>query len=299
MAVQKWFMVMLWALVGAGCRAQTKLEPLPKKLGNNTVLWEVSGKAVKQPFYLLGTMHLMCREDAALSKNVREILKRADQIYFELDMDDMMGMMSGLTAMYMKNGVKLKNLVTPEEYQRIKEYFSKKGKLPFGMVENFKPMLLASTVTESQMNCATQSGVEMMVMEENNGKKEILGLETMQQQAAIFDSIPYKDQVKELLKMIDSAGAGTTKDDLKELVNAYKSQQLKEIEAITVKSEPGLEAYMDLLLYQRNRNWVTQIKKVTGTKSLLFAVGAGHLVGKFGLLELLKKEGYVLKPLKN
>lgn len=299
MVVQKWFTVMLWMLAAAGCTAQTKLEPLPKKMGNNTLLWEVSGKGAKQPFYLLGTMHLMCREDAALSKNVKEIVKRADKIYFELDMDDVLGMMGGLGEMKMKNGVKLKDLVTPEEYQRIKEYFSKHGQLPFGMVENFKPMLLASTVTENQMNCQTQSGVEMMVMEENGGKKEILGLETMKQQAAIFDSIPYKDQVKELLKMVDSAGAGTTKSDLKELIAAYKSQQLKKIEAITLKSEPGLEAYMDLLLYQRNRNWVAQIKKITGEKTLLFAVGAGHLVGNNGLLDLLKKEGYVLKPLKN
>lgn len=274
-------------------------QPLVKAPDNNTVLWEVNGKKGAKPFYILGTMHLLCREDAQLSENVKEILKRSELIYFELDMDNLLGMMSGLGAMQMKNGVKLKDLVTPEEYTRIKKYFDKHGMLPFAMVENFKPMLLASTVTENQMDCDSQSGVEMMMMEENKSKKEIRGLETIEQQAAIFDSIPYKEQVKELVKMIDSSGTNTGKEDLEKLIQAYKQQDLKKIEEITVKSEPGLEKYMDLLLYKRNSNWIGQIKTLTGEKTIIFAVGAGHLVGKYGVLELLKKEGYKLTPLKN
>jgi uncharacterized protein len=297
--MRKLLMLLLVSGVVTSCRTQTKLPPLEKAKNNNTVLWEVTGKNTKNPFYILGTMHLMCREDAQLSKNLKEVLKRTDIIYFELDMDDVMGMMSGMSAMRMKNGVKLKDLVTPEEYTRIKNYFNKNGMLPFNMVENFKPMLLASTVTEDQMSCKTQSGVEMMMMEENDGKKEILGLETMADQAGIFDSIPYKDQVKELLKMLDSVGTGSTGEGIKELVDAYKKQDLKKIEAITLESEPGLKDYMDLLLYKRNRNWITTIKQVTGNKTIIFAVGAGHLVGKVGVLELLKKEGYSLRPLKN
>lgn len=297
--MRKFFVFLVVVMSAISCRPQAKLPALEKAANNNTVLWEVSGKQLKKPFYLMGTMHLMCREDAQLSKNLKEVIKRSEEIYFELDMDDMMGMMSGLTAMNMRNGVKLKDLVSPEDYTRIKKYFDKNGMLPFAMVENFKPMLLASTITENEMSCKTQSGIEMMMMEENDGKKEILGLETIQEQAAIFDSIPYKDQAKELLKMMDSVNTGRGKKELQELVNAYKKQGLKEIEEITLKSEPGLMEYMDLLLYKRNRNWVTQINKITGKKTVVFAVGAGHLVGKSGLLELLKKEGYALRPLKN
>jgi uncharacterized protein len=297
--MRKLIMLLLVSGVVTSCHTQPRMPALEKAKNNNTVLWEVTGKNTKKPFYIMGTMHLMCREDAQLSKNLKEVLKRSDLIYFELDMDDVMGMMSGMSAMRMKNGVKLKDLVSPEEYTRIKNYFNKNGALPFNMVENFKPMLLASTVTEEQMSCKTQSGVEMMMMEENDGKKEILGLETMADQAGIFDSIPYKDQVKELLKLLDSTQTGNTGEGLKELVSAYKKQDLKKIEAITLESEPGLKDYMDLLLYKRNRNWITKIKQVTGEKTIIFAVGAGHLVGKVGVLELLKKEGYALRPLKN
>lgn len=297
--MRRLFMLLSVACLGVSCSSQ----PLEKAPGNNTVLWEAKGKKDDKPFYIFGTMHLLCRDDAQLSENVKEILKRSEVIYFELDMDNLLGMMSGMGAMQMKNGVKLKDLVTPEEYDRIKKYFNKHGALPFGMVENFKPMLLASTVTENQMQCETQSGVEMMMMEENSkkkdNKKEIKGLETIEQQAAIFDSIPYKEQAKELVKMVDSSGNATGKDDLEKLVKAYKNQDLKQIEEITLKSEPGLENYMDLLLYKRNRNWISQIRSLTGQKTIIFAVGAGHLVGQYGVLELLKKEGYKLTPLKN
>ena len=83
------------------------------------------------------------------------------------------------------------------------------------------------------------------------------------------------------------------------MVNVYKSQRIDEIEKMFSKSEFGMEENQDLLLNDRNKNWVGQLKLIMKKESVLIAVGAGHLVGEKGLIALLKKEGYNLRPLRN
>jgi uncharacterized protein len=274
------------------------------KSDGNTLLWQVSGNGLEKPSYVYGTMHLLCKEDAKLSAGLKDALLACDKIYMELDMDNMSELMGMVTEMKMKGGKKLKDIVTAEEYQKIKDFFTKEqGMLPFAMMEDMKPLLLASTIMEQGMECKEQgmAGSEMSIMEENKAnpkmKKEILGLETMKMQAAVFDSIPYEKQAKELLKYIDSGDVA--EDETAKLVAAYKSQNLDSILNLTEKSEPGLTEYMDLLLYQRNRNWITQFKTIFAKQPVVVAVGAAHLVGPGGVLALLKKEGYTLTPVNN
>ena len=129
-------------------------------------------------------------------------------------------------------------------------------------------------------------------------KKEIKGFETMAFQASVFDSIPYNEQAKSLLKTIDSLPQYKVYFD--SMLNAYKSQQLSKIEAMFNSKDFGMEAdNQEVLLDGRNRNWVGQLKNILPTKNIFMAVGAGHLVGKSGLIELLRKEGYTITPILN
>lgn len=140
--------------------------------------------------------------------------------------------------------------------------------------------------------------MELVILDESNKRKlEVKGLETMAFQAGLFDSIPYEEQAKELVTAIDSADV--QKSSVDSLLKTYRSQDLKGIEQLTTGAE-GLEGkYLDLLLYKRNRNWASQFDTIAKKNSVLIAVGAGHLPGKQGLLELLKKKGYKLTPIKN
>ena len=128
-------------------------------------------------------------------------------------------------------------------------------------------------------------------------KKEIKGFETMEFQSAIFDSIPYQEQANELIKSIDSLEFN--KKEFDTMMAVYKSQRINEIENLFSKSESGMEAHQDILLNDRNKNWVGQLKNILKDTSVFVAVGAGHLVGKLGLIALLKKEGYTVEPLLN
>ncbi len=279
------------------CRAQPAGN-FTKQKDNNTLLWEVSGNGLEKQSFLFGTFHLLCKDDIHFSKQLFEAVKASDEMYMELDMDDPATLMGGLLYMNMKGGKKLQDLYSHEDYRRLQKYFSDTLNTPMMLFEKAKPYFLVALLYPKMMNCSSPAGVEeelLKVAKEN--KKEIKGLETMQFQASVFDSIPYEWQAKELLKNIDSFSV--YKNEFEQMVNLYKRQDLYSMQNMLLKSEFGSDKYDDLLLNDRNKNWVKQLKEIMKKESVFVAVGAGHLTGEQGLINLLKKAGYTVEPLLN
>jgi len=265
----------------------------------NTLLWEISGNHLTKPSYLFGTMHLLCAADAQLSDSLRYAISNAKQIYFEIDLDNMMETLGAMRYLNMNNNTKLSDLLTEEEYARVTAYFKKnKTMLPMSMMERLKPYFITSLISESKFPCAEKDGMEQVIMKEaKKDQKPINGLETVQFQASVFDSIPYKRQAKDLLKMIDSAGVAGDSSDI-QLIEVYKKQDLNKMQELTADEE-GMREFLDLLLYNRNANWVKKMPAIMRDAPALFAVGAGHLGGEKGVINLLRKSGFAVRPMKH
>jgi uncharacterized protein len=274
-----------------------KNSPSAQKLAN-TVLWEITGKGLKMPSYLFGTMHILCAQDAKISDTLQAAIDKSEVIYFEVDMDNTAELMGLFKYIRMKDNKKLSDLMTAEEYERVKTYFSKnRSILPLSMMERFKPYFIASMLSESKMPCETKNGMEEVIMQEvKKQQKPVNGLESIAFQASVFDSIPYTEQARELLQTIDSSD----KEDSSTLrmLEVYRSQDLDAIEQLTAKEE-GLSAYLDLFLYHRNAKWIPTIEAAIQKSPTLIAVGAAHLPGTKGLIHLLVKAGYQLRPMKH
>jgi uncharacterized protein YbaP (TraB family) len=265
----------------------------------HTLLWEISGSGLSKPSYLFGTMHVLCADDASLSDSLKAVIAHCDELYFEINLSDMSGMMNAMKYMRMNDSKKLSDLLDTAAYKKVKTYFSKHAAvLPFGMLERFKPLLVSSLIEEENLACKTTDGMEMMIMKELHPyNKPVNGLETVEFQAGLFDSIPYEQQAKDLVNYIDSAEE--YKKMTLELSDLYKKQDLDQIDLLTSKGDPAMSGYMDLLLYDRNRRWAKALDTILPGKSLLVAVGAAHLPGENGVINLLKKKGYILRPVKN
>jgi hypothetical protein len=266
---------------------------------SNSLLWRISGKGLSRPSYLFGTMHIICAGDAALSDSLKAVIAACDEVYFEINLSDMSDMMNAIKYMQMNDSKRLSDLLQPDEYERVKDYFTKHPSvLPFSMLARLKPMLISGLIEEQGLGCETTDGMELRIMKELKAfNKPVNGLETAAFQAGLFDSIPYEDQAKELVKDIDSADEN--KKVTRQLADLYTRQDLDGIEKLSDKDDAGLSGYMDLLLYNRNRKWARELKKLLPGRSLLVAVGAAHLPGKEGVIELLRKEGYKVEPVKN
>lgn len=280
------------------CNAQTKNPGLLINKDDNTLLWQISGNGLQKPSYLFGTFHLMCKDDIQFSEQLKAAVANSATIYMELDMDDPALMLSGMMMMTMKGGKKLTDFYSKEEYKKIEVFFKDSLSAPLSFLQTMKPFMLVALLYPKMMPCKTVSGVEEELMKlVKLQKKEIKGLETMELQAAVFDSIPYEEQAKELLKSIDSMDLNRKNFDT--MMRVYKSQRLSGIEALFSKSELGMQNHEDILLNKRNINWVGQLGPILKKENVFIAVGAGHLVGENGLISLLRKKGYKVVPLQN
>jgi uncharacterized protein YbaP (TraB family) len=280
------------------CNAQSKPAAMKINADENSLLWEVTGNGLGKPSYVFGTFHLMCRDDIRFSEQLKIALANSRILYLEMDMDDPSILIGGMLMMNMKDGKKLQDLYSAVDYQKVSDYFKDSLHMPMAMLESMKPFFLAAMLYPKMMPCKNLAGVEEELMKlAKQQKKEIKGLETMEFQSSVFDSIPYADQAKELLKSIDSMASYQTYFDT--MMNVYKTQQLDAIEKLFKDTEFGMEEHQDLLLNNRNKNWVGQLRTIMADGSVFVAVGAGHLVGEQGLISLLKKAGYSVQPLVN
>jgi uncharacterized protein YbaP (TraB family) len=241
---------------------------------------------------------MMCRDDIQFSNNLRAALTEAEEVYFEMDLDDVSNTLGAMFFMNMKNGQTLKAFYTEAEYNRLQAFFKDSLHVSLVSFQKMKPSLLEAFLYPKMMPCKNLSGVEQELLKiAAKEKKEIKGFETIAFQASVFDSIPYAQQAKSLLGTIDSID--TYKLYFDTMLHVYQSQQIDSIEALFNRPEFGIQDGLELLLDKRNLDWVRQLKTILPKTNVFIAVGAGHLVGKKGLIALLRKEGYVLRPLKN
>ncbi len=266
---------------------------------NVSLLWEVRGKNLKKPCYVFGTMHLLCADQAKLSDNLKTIIKQTDAIYFEIDLDNLGELFSAAMSGNMRGDTSLKSLYSEAEYKRINDFFKQHNMgLQFTMFNKMQPMLVSALVDQTMLPCSNADGMEMSIMQEaHQYHKEINGLETAAFQVHLIDQIPYKIQAKELLNDIDSVE--TYKKQMDTLLNLYKQQDVEKLLKYSMKDEFGNDEMQDVLLNRRNANWAAQFEKISQNKSLLIAVGAAHLGGEKGFLNLLKQKGYAVRAITN
>jgi hypothetical protein len=179
------------------CNAQPRQAKLKINNDDNSLLWEITGNGLNKASYLFGTFHLMCKDDIHFSAQLNVAVANADKVYMEMDMDDPSIMLTGLLMMNMKDGKKLADLYSAAEYEKVSAYFKDSLHMPIGLLQKTKPFFLGAMLYPKMMPCKTVSGVEEELMKlAKLQKKEIKGLETIEFQSAVFDSIPYEEQAK-------------------------------------------------------------------------------------------------------
>lgn len=271
---------------------------------DNSLLWKIEGNGSVASSYLYGTIHMIKADDFFLPSGTMSAIDAADQVVFEIDMNQMsdIGTMMGLMSKaFMKDGMTISDLLNAVEYKLLESKFEKLG-LPMMMLERIKPAFLtvfAYDIDPSSMQNGSIKSYEMEFFEmANNANKLVSGLETIEFQMSVFDSISYEDQAKML---VDALKAGDSEnDDFKVMTDMYLAQNINAmVEMIDEDEVMGSEGSNDILLTGRNKNWIPIMSDLMKTKKVFFAVGAAHLAGQTGIINLLKKEGYKLTPVSN
>jgi hypothetical protein len=268
----------------------------------NALLWKIEGNGLTEPSYLYGTIHLIDADDYFLPSGTLAAMDNTKKMVFEIDMNEMsdMGAMMGLMdKAFMKDNQTLKDLISEEDYKLVDAHFSKLG-MPLMMLERMKPMFLtvfaSGDMDPAGLQTGTMKSYEMEFLEiAKNSNKQIAGLETIEFQLSVFDAIPYKAQAEMLVETIKAGETEISEFDV--MVKMYKEQKINDMVSMISDEGEMLSEYEDILLSKRNEAWISGMKTMMSEMPTFFAVGAGHLAGKKGVIYLLQKEGYKLTPL--
>ena len=311
------FTIFLFVLAFNFSIAQVAIEPIGETQSDTSqhvemglqksLLWEISGNGLEIPSYLFGTIHIIGKDDFILTDETKESFDKSERVTFEINMEemnDLSTMFSLMSKVMMPDAMTLKDLLEEKDYIFVKEKLAELG-LPammMGVLERIKPMFLTTFASGDMDPNGMQNGelvsYEMEFMEmAQQMEKEMAGLETIDYQISIFDSIPLDDQAQMLVESLKAESEGS--DQLKEMVDLYLSEDIEGMQEMFKGDEEGIAEFEDVLLINRNRNWIPIMRGMMKEKPTFFAVGAGHLGGEYGVIKLLRIEGYTLKPLHN
>lgn len=268
-----------------------------KKDKENTLLWEISGKGLKKPSYLFGTYHFAGKDFIDTMQVLNAKLNQADAVIGELIMDNTMAAKL-MPHMLMKNNF-LDKLLTAEEYQLVADYLKKISGYDLKLFNSMKPAAVQVTLlqfTAPKTFTKDNPALDQYFQEygKANGKK-LLGLETVEDQAQLLFGSSLERQKELLLKMVRDEAKN--KEEGQKLYDYYIAQNMKELTKLFTSTTDYSQEEMDQMIKHRNQKWIDQLPTLMQDQSLFIAVGAGHLVGKDGLIKGLQAIGYTVKPI--
>ena len=255
-----------------------------------SLLWKISGNGLTEASYLFGTIHISC--DATLSPKVLKALDNTKQLCLEIDMDDPEMQQKIMSTVMMKDAKTVESLTSKENFTLLDEFITKQTGYSIKMLNTIKPFAIAAMLYPKMINCPIQSfeGELMKVAKTQN--EETIGLETIELQMDIFDAIPYQTQVDELVK----SAKNDLKSDIKELsdmLDIYKKEDIDKMYKMSIESENQMMSkFNDVLLVNRNKAWISKIEEISKQKPTFYGVGAAHLGGSNGVINLLRKQGF-------
>jgi uncharacterized protein len=273
------------------CTAQTGKKKAP--VNNKSLLWKVSGNGLQKPTYLFGTLHVICPDDYVWTPAMQKALDASDKVAFEMDIDDPSLQSKMASGMMLKNGKTLKDFYTDEEYKKLTAVATANN-IPIQMMQSFKPFALVSFLYLKAVACSLPDSYEGNITKlAQADDKEILGLESVEEQMKVVDGMNSDSIAKSILHIAEDINA--FKADFNQMLSVYKKQDLPALYKLILES-PDYKDDLNALLFDRNKKWVPIIAGMARKQPTFIAVGAGHLWGERGVIELLKQQGYKVEP---
>ncbi|MCX7794002.1 MAG: TraB/GumN family protein [Thermodesulfovibrionales bacterium] len=265
------------------------------------LLWQISSN--KSEVYLLGSIHIFKKEFYPLNQRIEKAFSEAEVVVFEVNLNEM-GSMQVLNLFQQKGlypeGDSLKSHVSEKTLNMVLPKLEVLG-ITHELAMRLKPWMLAVTIQSMELQnfgFFPEYGIDHYLYKKAEGK-EIKGLETPQYQIEMFDSFSERLQELFLLYTIKDLDRLPSITDL--LVMAWKKGDTFIIQELTYKAlteEPELLPIYEKLFFERNTKMASKIEEylTTGKKHFVI-IGAGHLVGEKGIIEILKKKGYKILQL--
>jgi uncharacterized protein YbaP (TraB family) len=256
-----------------------------------SLLYKVSGNGLSKPSYVYGTIHMICEDEFFLMDELTTAMNQVKALYLEIDISDSLAMSAAIMKMIDPTVSDLYDEMEDNFKDEISRYLLEMG-MNFETIRFFKPFMVSMMLTQSLYSCEVKSyEVELMAMATEGGIP-VKALETMEQQMAIFDSIPLEQQFQDLKEMVMNMPEAA--EELRAIVKFYTEMNLEGL--MKMMDGHSLMQFDDFILTHRNQAWIPIMEKQMRKEPALFAVGAAHLLGDQGVITLLKERGFKVQP---
>lgn len=264
------------------------------------LLWEISGNGLDEPSYLFGTMHIGDERVYGFNDSLLTVFNQCDLFAGELILEQsFLSSLNLLMGMQMKGDTTLADLLPKEKYALVKRKLDKRldeMKMLFmvSYIERMKPIFISIILSDLNIQAdAAKDPLDLYFQKIAKEKNmEVVGLETMEEQMAVFDKMSLQKQADMLYDELSKQGE---EDDssLEDLITIYMAEDLDSLIEMTSQ---GFDSDMNAaLLYERNINMANRMEPYMKQKRIFVGVGAAHLPGEGGLIDLLRKKGYKLR----
>lgn len=273
------------------------------------LLWKVSGNGLAQSSYIMGTHHLSPLGIKDSIAGMKQALADTKQVYGEVVMNEMQSPTAVAQMMkkfaLIESDTTFQSLFTPAEYEMINKYSKENLMFDVAMMPKLKPAFLSNNLIVvlymkhvGGFNPQEQLDTYFQTQAAASGKK-VGGLETPEFQFnLLYNGTSLKRQAEQLLCMLTDVDKEI--DQLKKLTAYYNAQNLTAMLEL-MKERQGdrcdpLPGELEKMIDDRNKDWSEKLPAIMNAASTFVAVGAAHLPGENGLLNLLKQQGYTVEP---
>lgn len=265
---------------------------------NNSLCWKITGPGLAQPSYVFGTIHLISKKDFFLSKPVETAFKSCKTLALEVDlnMDKETKKEVGKSAI-LPSGKTIDEFCSAEELKILKSFMTDTVKisgLKIKLYSRLKPIYLQSILLKEQLK-GVKSYEETFAKKAKKNNMNQVGLEPINLQMKILDTIPVEQQIKDMITSIKEGKASIR--NFNEMIQVYKAQNIEKLHELTISEDSGIANFEDVFLNNRNESWIPVIEQLAKKQATFIAVGAAHLGGEKGVLNLLKLKGYKVEPI--
>jgi uncharacterized protein YbaP (TraB family) len=293
------------ALLVLACASTPPRPPLPACAPGTPgvpLAFELRAPDGRQAF-LQGSVHFAREAEAGLDPRAQQALAEADVLVGELDMEALSPIEAAqlmLELGKLPEGQRLQDVIAPETWTLLQERAEQTG-TPLAPFEQLEPWVAALTFlgfSLVQAGFTPEEGVELQIYASERPKKAS-GLETLEQQLALFDNLPFDAQEHMLLDALRPSSESAI--ELESMFTAWRCGNAPALEGVLtdmMDSSPQLAGFYEATIFERNQTMAKGVEKVLSESSRAFiVVGALHLVGARGIPALLEQAGFQVEQL--
>jgi uncharacterized protein len=258
-------------------------------------VWAIRGD--HNTVYLAGSVHLLKASDSHLPPAFDRAYGGSKALVMELDMSKVDQMQAATWMMehgMLKEGTTLRATIGDDRYHRVSTEAERLG-VPMEVLDMMQPWAIGLQLIElqyMQLGFDPQQGVEQQLQQRAHADgKPITGLETMDDQLGVLQGMSYPDQARFLDMVVNDMH--DVESETQSVVSAWRSGDAAKLAALLSDEYKSFPVLYRMLVTDRNKRWVPQIEKLLhGNQDYFVVVGALHLVGDGGLLDLMRRDGF-------